>query len=136
MVALSKDRPTPYRNGEDYSDPVGAGAKLYAGSLVALNAAGWAVAAATATTLKARGVAQTLVDNTGGANGAKAVPTRAGLYKFVNLAADPITRADIGNDAFIVDDQTVARTNGTSTRSTAGKVRDVESDGVWIAIGI
>jgi hypothetical protein len=34
----------------------------------------------------------------------------------------------------VVDDQTVAKTNGSSTRSVAGIVRQVDSDGVWVEI--
>jgi hypothetical protein len=31
-----------------------------------------------------------------------------------------------------VDDQTVAKTDGTGARSVAGKVFDVDSGGVWV----
>ena len=47
-------------------------------------------------------------------------------------SADAITLADVGSDCYIVDDQTVAKTNGTNTRSVAGKVFDVDADGVWV----
>jgi hypothetical protein len=40
----------------------------------------------------------------------------------------------IGNDCYIVDDQTVAKTNGTATRSIAGKIRAVDAQGVWVEI--
>ena len=54
----------------------------------------------------------------------------AGTFAFANSASgDLIARADIGNDCYIVDDQTVAKTNGSSTRSIAGKVYDVDADG-------
>ncbi|MCY1460857.1 hypothetical protein D9M71_784510 [compost metagenome] len=57
------------------------------------------------------------------------------MFAFANSAAgDEITRADIGATAYIVDDQTVAKTDGTSTRSVAGTIRDVDSDGVWVEI--
>ena len=63
------------------------------------------------------------------------VKTMRGTFKFANSAStDQITLADVGASAYIVDDQTVAKTNGTSTRSIAGTIRDVESDGVWIEI--
>jgi hypothetical protein len=32
----------------------------------------------------------------------------------------------------VVDDQTVAKTNGSSSRSVAGIIRDVDADGVWV----
>jgi hypothetical protein len=54
-MPLVADRDTPYRTGEDQSDPVKGATKIFAGSLVCLDANGWAVPGATATTLKARG---------------------------------------------------------------------------------
>jgi hypothetical protein len=47
-----------------------------------------------------------------------------------------ITRAEIGDDCYIVDDSTVAKTNpGGNTRSVAGKIVDVDAKGVWVRIG-
>jgi hypothetical protein len=40
--------------------------------------------------------------------------------------------ADVGKQCYLVDDQTVAKTDGTNTRSPAGFVRDVDADGVWV----
>ena len=75
------------------------------------------------------------VDNLSGAAGAVRIQSSRGVFPFANSAAgDQITRADIGANAYIVDDQTVAKTNGTNTRSVAGVIRDVDSDGVWIEI--
>ena len=53
---------------------------------------------------------------------------------FANSSAgDLITIADIGKACFIVDDQTVAKTDGTGTRSRAGIVDGIEaSGGVWV----
>ncbi len=56
-----------------------------------------------------------------------------GIFAYENSsAADEITKADIGKDCYIVDDQSVAKTDGTGTRSVAGKVFDVNSHGVWV----
>lgn len=135
MTALAKDRNTPRRDGIQFHDPVAASTTIYAGSLVCLNASGYAVPGSTATTLKARGVAQEQVDNSAGAAGAQEIETRRGVFPFANSSStDQITRADIGSTAYIVDDQTVAKTNGTSTRSVAGIVRDVDDAGVWVEI--
>lgn len=133
MAALTADRPTPLRDNRDFEHPVAATTKIYAGAIVALNATGYATKGATATTLKAAGVAQALADNSAGIDGAINVKVRRGLFRFANSAsADLIARTEIGSDCYIVDDQTVAKTNGTSTRSIAGKVRDVDSSGVWV----
>lgn len=134
-MALTKDRNTKRRDGKQFNDPVAANTRIFVGSLMCLNAAGDAVPGSTSTTLKARGIAQEQVDNLSGAAGAARIESRRGLFALANSAAgDQITRADIGANAYIVDDQTVAKTNGTNTRSVAGVIRDVDSDGVWIEI--
>jgi hypothetical protein len=133
MAALAKDRNTLRRDGNQMEPLVAAGAIIFGGALVAINAAGYAVPGATATTLKAAGVAERRADNTGGSAGAIRVRLRKGPHLFANSAsADAIALTDIGADCFIVDDQTVAKTNGTNTRSVAGKVFDVDADGVWV----
>lgn len=133
-MALTADRDTPERAGVDFSFPVAAATKIYAGALVALNAAGDAVPGATATTLTAVGRADEQVDNTGAA-GDKVVAVRKGVFRFGNSAAgDAITKAEIGDSAYIVDDETVAGTDGAGTRSVAGKIVDVDADGVWVEI--
>lgn len=134
-MALTKDRNTKRRTGEGFNDPLAATTKIYAGALVCLNAAGYAVPGSTATTLKVRGVAQEQVDNSAGIAGDLSVETRRGVFPFDNsAAADAISRAEIGSTAYIVDDHTVAKTNGGSTRSVAGTIRDLDADGVWIEI--
>lgn len=134
-MALTKDRNTSRRDGIQNSDPMAAAAKIFAGSLVCLDASGNAVPGSTSTTIKVRGVAQEQVDNTGGAAGAKRIETRRGVFQFANSAStDQITRAEIGTQCYIVDDQTVAKTSATNTRSVAGVVRDVDDGGVWVEI--
>ena len=49
---------------------------------------------------------------------------KRGCWKFANsTAGDAITDADYGTTCYVVDNQTVAKTNGSSTRSAAGTVR-------------
>ena len=118
MTALTKDRNTVRRDGVQFSDPVAAATRIFAGSLVCLNASGYAVPGATSTTLKARGVAQEQVDNSAGAAGDLRIETRRGVFPFANsTSTDEITRADIGATAYIVDDQTVAKTSATNNSS-------------------
>ncbi|KEH07073.1 hypothetical protein GY14_30200 [Delftia tsuruhatensis] len=133
MTALTQDRNTLSRNGEQAEPPVAANARIFAGALVAINAAGLAVPGSTALGLKGAGVAERRADNTGGTSGAIRVRLSRRPAQFANsAAADAITLADLGADCFIVDDQTVAKTDGTGTRSRAGRVYDVDADGVWV----
>lgn len=137
MAPLTEDRNTIRRDGQEISLPVAASKKIYAGSLVAKDAAGNATPGATATTLLGIGRAEETVDNSAGSAGDKTVQVRKGVFQFANSASgDEITRADIGKDCYIVDDQTVAKTDGGSTRSVAGRVHDVDADGVWVEFSI
>ncbi len=131
-MALTKDRNTPMMDGELLNVPVAASTKIFAGSLVAANATGFATPGAVATTLTYLGRAEEQVDNTTGANGDKTVNIRRGkAFKFKNHA-DAVTQAELGKVCYIVDDETVAKTNGTNTRSAAGIVVGIDSDGVWV----
>jgi len=133
-MALSADRNTPYRKGDIVSDPVKAATKIYAGALVCLDANGWAVPGSAAATLKARGRAEEQADNSAGANGAIRVAVRRGCFPFKNSGTDPVARADIGNTAYIEDDETVAKTDDEGALSAAGKIIDIDAEGVWVEI--
>lgn len=131
MAALTRDRNTPQMNAGIIPVPVAANAVIFAGALVVANANGYAAPGSTATTLTYLGRAEEAVDNTGGANGAKTVPVRRLLaFRWGNDGS--ITQAHLGKTAYIVDDQTLAATDGTGTRSAAGTIVLVEADGVWI----
>lgn len=133
MAALTADRNTPRKEGAQYARPVAAGAKIYAGALVCLSATGYATPGAVATTLKGDGRALAQADNIAGGNGAISVTVEKGVFRFANSSAgDAITAADIEASAYVVDDQTVAKTSGGGTRSIAGIIKDVDAQGVWV----
>lgn len=132
-MPLAADRNTPEKEGRIIPVPVAANTKVFAGSIVAANATGFGVPGSTSATLTYIGRAEQQVDNTGGADGAVSVPVRRGVaFKFANSGADPVTQAGLGKVCYIVDDQTVAATNGTGTRSAAGTVIQLDPDGVWV----
>lgn len=113
--------------------PVATNAIIPQGALVVLNSSGYATNASTATGLKACGMALYAVDNTGGSNGAKTIEVRQGVHNWGNSASgDLIAQTDAGATVYIVDNQTVAKTDGSSARSAAGTVVKVDSDGVWV----
>jgi hypothetical protein len=135
MVALARDRNTPRRQGVAFSDPVKAGVTIFAGALACIDAQGFLVPASQSPALTARGVAQQRV--TGGAgDGVIQAETWPGIYRFDAAAGlERPTRPDIGKTCFIVDDQTVARTDGGGARSVAGVIEDVEPNGIWVRVG-
>jgi hypothetical protein len=135
MMALAADRSTPRRDSDIHHYGVKASTKVWAGALTVLNA-GYAAGGTAATGLVAVGRAEHFADNSAGANGDIKVRVRSGVFQFANSAsADLIAVTEIGKDCYIVDDQTVAKTDGSATRSIAGKVQDVDAQGVWVAIG-
>lgn len=140
MTALSAARNTKVMAGgpnpELLSLPVKANTKIHAGSLVVIDA-GYAAPGRTATGLITLGRAEETVDNTGGNAGDKRVSVRQGVFNFTNSAdADAIAQAQVGGMSYIVDDQTVAKTDGSGARSAAGRIVQVDSDGVWVELGL
>lgn len=132
MAALTDNRNTPERIGDVLKEPV-TNQLVYSGSMVARNATGHIAKGATSTTLIGVGRAEERVDNSGGSAGAVSITYRKGVFRFDNSASgDLITIADIGKVCWMVDDQTVARTSATNTRSRAGVVRNVDAQGVWV----
>lgn len=136
-MALSSDRATARMQADLLVVPVAAAKKIYAGALVVLNASGYAQPGTTATTLTYLGRAEEAVDNTGGSNGAVSVRVRRhAAFRFENSGSDPVDQADMGKSCWIVDDATVAGTDGDTgggaTRSVAGVVVGIDADGVWV----
>lgn len=132
-MALTADRNTPMKDGELIEVPLAANANVFAGGIAVANATGYAAPGSTAANLTYLGRFEAQVDNTGGADGAKSVVVRRGkAFKFKNDGADPVTQASLGKICYIVDDESVAAMDGGSTRSAAGIVFGVDTDGIWI----
>ncbi len=133
MAAATNDRNTLEVVPGFRELPAAAAKKFFAGALVCADASGRATPGAVATTLRGIGRCERQVDNLAGAAGAVTVRVKTGTFLFANSSSgDAITNADIGLDCYVVDDQTVAKTSGSSTRSVAGKVYLVDALGVWV----
>ncbi|MAZ84129.1 MAG: hypothetical protein CME90_11055 [Hoeflea sp.] len=132
MTALAADRNTPRRQGDLLNGLLAASVAVFGGAIVMRNDAGYLTKGATATGLVGVGVAQER--KTGGASaGDETLNYRKGIFRFANSAStDEITIAEIGKLCFVVDDQTVAKTDGSAARSPAGFVADVDAIGVWV----
>lgn len=129
-MPLTADRNTPRRPGSSLNLPAAAAKKFYAGAIAARDAAGNATPGATATDILGVGRVKDQVDNSSGAAGALRVEIEKGIFQFANSATDPVLVSDIGNDCYIVDDFTVSHTD--TNQSVAGKVFDVDANGVWV----
>jgi hypothetical protein len=136
MAASSQARNTK-RLGDNVAPAdfwIKANTKVNAGTIACLDADGLLVPGSTSATLKAVGRARDTYDNTGGPTKAFQCAVESGVFLYYNEATDLCTIADITNDCYIVDDQTVAKTDGTASRSKAGKIINVVAAGVWVEI--
>ena len=135
MTALTSERNTPMRAGDTRVEPVAATVKVFKGSLVMRNAAGFLTKGATALNGIGLGRAEQTVDNTTGAAGAATMEDRRGIFPFANSGGgDLIAQGDVGKLCWIVDDQTVAKTDGGGTRSRAGIIDGIEAGQVWVRL--
>jgi hypothetical protein len=131
------------------SYPIAAGAKIYTGSLVAVDGTGGLVAVTSANASDGYNVVGTLwheqgglpgsvFDNTSGALGAFYLSVKRGIQFFVN--AD-LTGADIFAVAYATDEKTVAVTGTTKAgfviQVTDGTAPgDQAGAGAWVQVGV
>ena len=133
MTATIEGRNTKRRIGDKLSVVPNSGATIYAGTLVTLlTATGLAVSGGTASAGIAVGVATETITG----DGVKATDLERGIFQFANSAStDLIAKADIGATCYVVDNQTVAKTDNSAARKAAGKIIDVDAGGVWVEVG-
>lgn len=136
MAALTTDRNTTRRVIlRSIELKVKAATTIYQGSIVAVDATGYAVPASDAANLKVVGIAKAKADNSAGADGAVSVVAEKGTFKLANNGVNPVVQATIGAAPQVADDQTV-RASGATNAITVGVVDEIDPDGgiwVWIA---
>lgn len=127
------ERNTISRGLHTLSVPLAATTLVEAGKMAVIDADGYGAEGSTATGLKYLGRWEETVDNAGADGALSAIATIDRALLWANSSTDPITQADVMTRCYIQDDQTVARTSGTNTRSAAGLVLEVTAAGVWVA---
>ena len=110
---------------------VAAKQEIRQGTMVALNADGYAVPASKAEGLVIAGVAQEGADNRLGADGGETVNVRRGAFVMANDGT--IKQTDLLKTAYMSDATTVTLTAEKS--SAAGLILEVMDDGVTVQIG-
>ena len=133
MSAATAAIDTPERSGPVFNYPLAAATVIYQGTLVALDASGNAVAASDAAALRVVGRAEETVDNSDGSAGDLTINAKRGVFKYANSGTNAVDADDKGKVCFVEDDNTVAETS--THKCKAGRVLDVESDGVWVDVG-
>lgn len=145
-MALTDEQKTdfdaPYRDGELTPVPVAKGELIPAGTIVCINAKGYAVGGQAAAGLTYAGRAEERTDNTTGSDGSVAVLVRRKkAFRWLNDGT--ITQAMLGQHAWVLDNRTLSGSDGSkpasgsdpateATMSKAGSIILIESDGVWI----
>ena len=133
MAALTAARNTPEAFGTVRRFPLKANAVGYQGGMAQVDANGYLVPASATAANVTVGRFDETVSNAGGADGAVSADVRRGIFRFANSAAgDLIARTEIGKTVYVVDDQTVAKTNNAGARPAAGTCFDVDAQGVWV----
>lgn len=133
-MALSADKQIEYTEGVDLSIPVDDGDKIYAGAIVCVNAAGYAVVGADTAGLIFMGIAREQADNTSGADGAiNVIVRRRGLFKM--KLATAITIANVGDNVFIADDESVDLAGNVTNDIFVGIIASyIDTTHAWIDI--
>jgi hypothetical protein len=107
--------------------------EFYKGALLMYDQSDSRIKPATAAT-DAVCIGRCLTSVSTGASNTTTVEAESGIFRWENSSAgDAIAADDIGKPCYMVDDQTVALTDGTGTRSKAGTIYDVDASGVWVA---
>lgn len=113
--------------------PVKAATTIFQGSIVAIDADGYAIPGKKAASLKAAGRAEETVENAG-KDGEAVVRVRRGVFVFDNsTAANKVGPGDVLGPCYIEDDQTVTKT--ATGASVAGLVVRVDDEGVAVEMG-
>jgi hypothetical protein len=130
MAALTNSRNTPELadGGRTQVYPVEANTTVYLGSIVALNANGNAVPAASVPGLKIAGRAEMVHNgmpgqdavNNPGAAGAISIVARRGAFMYA-VSDGSIAAAQIGQTAFAADDNSVSASDGSGATAVAAQ---------------
>jgi hypothetical protein len=112
-MTLAADKAIEYTEGVELALPVINADIIYGGALVCVNAAGYALPGSDASGLIFMGVSTERADNSLGAVGAiKVTVRRRGLFKM--KLATAISIANVGDNVFLVDDESVDLTGNTT----------------------
>jgi hypothetical protein len=133
MAALTHHRNTAIKSrGRTIRVPVAGGVRIWNGSQVAANAAGFLVPAEDAPGLTVLGRAEEAADNRFGADGALSIHVAKGVFKWATDPTSPVTQARAGRPVFALDDQTVVAASVNAV--VAGILDEIDPDGeVWVA---
>lgn len=132
-MPLNSDRDTPRRDGVQFGLPAAPGTRIFAGSIVGVDASGYAIPASP-NAVAIVGISQEHIDNRDGLEDLN-VPVRRGVFALPSVVG--INRSHYGAAVTATDDTTVALLTADPTPEApapvlAGIIRDVDEYGVWV----
>lgn len=130
MGAQTQDRRVEEIEPRFRSLPVKGSVECFQGAIAVMDGA-YVKPGVSAAALRTVGIFDAYVKNAG-ADGAVNAIVRRGTFKFANHGTNTVTNAHVGSDCYVEDDQTVGSLS--TSKSVAGKVYQVDSDGVWVTI--
>ena len=113
----------------------GTSTNIYKGALVCINATGYAANAADTANFKIAGIATNRDSNTG-ADGAKSYTVEYGAVYPLNINSTDITRANIGQDAIVYDNDTVTNLTVATNDVRVGRIVGVTGSTAYVQVGI
>jgi hypothetical protein len=124
--------------------PIEANKRIWRKSVVCLNSAGRAIPESTIAVgaVRVLGVASAEYNNltgseAGGAASALQVEVEYGVFDFAIAAAgEAVTISDVGSIVFLVDNQTVGKTNAGATLLAAGILTEVRNGRAYVYMGV
>lgn len=123
------------REGKIVVLPVAASTTIYGGTIVCLNSSGFAISGTGAAGATVVGVARGTVVNSGLAGSVTVEVCIEEIYFFNNdSGVNAVTLANTGQNAYLVDNDTVSISPGTGFRSIAGEIVTVDGRGVAIKV--
>lgn len=136
MSVLDQDRATERREGLSVDYKVINADIIYGGSLVCVNAAGYALPGGNTAGQIFVGVAEERADNLLGAAGALSVSVRRkGLFRFASVSN--LSIANVGDNVYVSDDQTVGLLADCNQAIFCGVIAKVEGQNdCWVDIEV
>lgn len=135
MTAITAGRAYKTRAKGRKSHPIAADIKLWRGAMLFNNGSGY-VDMTSGDGLKCLGVSPADQDNLGGAAAAfRAEIVCDEIFDFaIGTSSDALVDADVGIDVYAIDNATVGKTSGSSSRSVAGKLVEVRDGRAFVYI--
>lgn len=132
-AALTEERSTAQRDGKVFALTVASNVVIYKGGIVSRDSEGNAIPASDTASTVVIGRAPSTVDNRAAAyHASRTIAVENGVFGWAHTG---FTDADIGQLAYVMDDQTVTLATNATYDIVAGVIVDVDGTTCWVDTG-